>query len=296
MADEHRSRLGRGLASLIGDVGGEAAHVERPRGQRKVPIEFIKANPRNPRRNFTDAELSELSDSIKQHGVIQPIVVRPVKGANDRFEIIAGERRWRAAQRAGLHEVPIVPVEVSDALALEIAIVENVQREDLNPLEEALGYHALATDFKRSQDEIAKIVGKSRSHVANMMRLTKLPEDVQALIAAGDLSMGHARALIGVPDPSAAAKRIVAEGLNVRQTEALAHEEGVPERKPQKPRAAASAKPAKDTDTIALEKRVSDALGMKLTIDDHDGAGTVQIRYADLDQLDDIIRRLEAGG
>lgn len=296
MADEHRSRLGRGLASLIGDVGGEAAHVERPRGQRKVPIEFIKANPRNPRRNFTDAELGELSDSIKQHGVIQPIVVRPVKGANDRFEIIAGERRWRAAQRAGLHEVPIVPVEVSDALALEIAIVENVQREDLNPLEEALGYHALATDFKRSQDEIAKIVGKSRSHVANMMRLTKLPEDVQALIAAGDLSMGHARALIGVPDPSAAAKRIVAEGLNVRQTEALAHEEGVPERKPQKPRAAASAKPPKDTDTIALEKRVSDALGMKLTIDDHDGAGTVQIRYADLDQLDDIIRRLEAGG
>ncbi|MFC0240505.1 ParB/RepB/Spo0J family partition protein [Rhodopseudomonas telluris] len=296
MADEHRSRLGRGLASLIGDVGGEAAHVERPRGQRKVPIEFIKANPRNPRRTFTDAELSELSDSIKQHGVIQPIVVRPVKGANDRFEIIAGERRWRAAQRAGLHEVPIVPVEVSDALALEIAIVENVQREDLNPLEEALGYHALANDFKRSQDEIAKIVGKSRSHVANMMRLTKLPEDVQALIAAGDLSMGHARALIGVPDPSAVAKRIVAEGLNVRQTEALAHEEGVPERKPQRPRAAASAKAPKDTDTLALEKRISDALGMKLTIDDHDGAGTVQIRYADLDQLDDIIRRLEAGG
>ncbi len=296
MADEHRSRLGRGLASLIGDVGGEAAHVERPRGQRKVPIEFIKANPRNPRRNFTDAELSELTESIKQHGVIQPIVVRPVKGASDRFEIIAGERRWRAAQRAGLHEVPIVPVDVSDALALEIAIVENVQREDLNPLEEALGYHALATEFKRSQDDIAKIVGKSRSHVANMMRLTKLPEDVQALIAAGDLSMGHARALIGVPDPSAVAQRIIAEGLNVRQTEALAHDEGVPERKPQKPRAATTVKAPKDTDTLALEKRISDALGMKLTIDDHDGAGTVQIRYADLDQLDDIIRRLEAGG
>jgi len=296
MADEHRSRLGRGLASLIGDVGGEAAHVERPRAQRKVPIEFIKANPRNPRRTFSDAELGELSDSIKQHGVIQPIVVRPVKGAQDRFEIIAGERRWRAAQRAGLHEVPIVPVDVSDADALEIAIVENVQREDLNPLEEAQGYHALANEFKRSQDDIAKIVGKSRSHVANMMRLTRLPDDVLALIASGDLSAGHARALIGVPDPSAAAKRIVAEGLNVRQTEALAHEEGVPERKPQKPRASAAAKPAKDADTLALEKRVSDALGMKVTIEDRDGTGSLQIRYADLDQLDDIIRRLEAGG
>lgn len=296
MADEHRSRLGRGLASLIGDVGGEATQVERPRAQRKVPIEFIKANPRNPRRTFTDAELGELSDSIKQHGVIQPIVVRPVKGSADRYEIIAGERRWRAAQRAGLHEVPIVPVDVSDALALEIAIVENVQREDLNPLEEALGYQALAAEFNRSQEEIAKIVGKSRSHVANMMRLIKLPDDVKSLIASGELTAGHARALIGLPDPSAIAKRIVAEGLNVRQTEALAHEEGVPERKPQKPRATASAKSVKDADTLALEKRLSDALGMKVTIDDHEGTGTVQIRYADLDQLDDIIRRLEAGG
>ncbi|MCE3257842.1 MAG: chromosome segregation DNA-binding protein, partial [Nitrobacter vulgaris] len=172
MADEARSRLGRGLASLIGDVGGEAAHAERPRVQRKVPIEFLKPNPRNPRRSFSDVELGELSDSIKQHGVIQPIVVRAVKGTQDRFEIIAGERRWRAAQSAGLHEVPIVPVEVSDHVALEIAIVENVQREDLNAMEEAQGYHALANEFKHTQDDIAKIVGKSRSHVANMMRLT----------------------------------------------------------------------------------------------------------------------------
>jgi ParB family chromosome partitioning protein len=290
---EERSRLGRGLASLIGDVGGEAAHVERPsRTPRRVPIEFLKANPRNPRRTFSDAELDELSSSIKQHGVIQPIVVRPVKGAADRFEIIAGERRWRASQRAGLHDVPIVTVEVTDSAALEIAIIENVQRSDLNAMEEAQGYHALATEYKHSAEDIAKLVGKSRSHVANMMRLTRLPDQVQAYIAEGKLSAGHARALINLPDPAAAAKRIVEEGLNVRQTEALAHEEGVPERKPQKTRGAAT---AKDSDTVALEKRVSDVLGLKVSVDHRDPGGTVQIKYKDLDQLDEILRRLEAG-
>ena len=293
MADEARSRLGRGLASLIGDVGGEAAHAERPRVQRKVPIEFLKPNPRNPRRAFSDVELGELSDSIKQHGVIQPIVVRAVKGTQDRFEIIAGERRWRAAQSAGLHEVPIVPVEVSDHVALEIAIVENVQREDLNAMEEAQGYHALANEFKHTQDDIAKIVGKSRSHVANMMRLTRLPDDVQALITSGELSAGHARALIGVPDPSTAAKRIVSEGLNVRQAEALAHEEGVAERKPQKARAD---KAQKDSDTLALEKRISDALGLAVTVDHKNPGGVVQIRYRDLEQLDEILKRLDSKG
>lgn len=295
MADEARSRLGRGLASLIGDVGGEAAHVERPRTQRKVPIEFLKPNPRNPRRSFADAELGELADSIKQRGVIQPIVVRAIKGVQDRFEIIAGERRWRASQLAGLHEVPIVPVEVNDSDALEIMIIENVQREDLNAMEEAQGYHALADEFKRSQEDIAKIVGKSRSHVANMMRLTKLPAEVQALIANGDLSAGHARALIGVPDPLAAAKRIVAEGLNVRQAEALAHEEGVPERKPQKARTGTAAKVSKDADTLALEKRVSDALGLAVTVSHRDPGGTVQINYRNLEQLDEVMRRLEGG-
>src|SRR5438105_11422017 len=271
MADETRSRLGRGLASLIGDVGGEAAHVDPPRNQRKVPIEFLKPNPRNPRRTFSDAELGELAASVKQHGVIQPIVVRPVKGAQDRYEIIAGERRWRAAQLASLHEVPIVPIDVSDSDALEIMIIENVQREDLNAMEEAQGYHALADEFKRSQEDIAKEVGKSRSHVANMMRLTKLPAEVQAFIANGQLSAGHARALISLPDPLGAAKRIVEEGLNVRQTEALAHEEGVPERKPQKPRSAKM----KDADTVALEKRVSDALGLTVAISHRDPGGTV---------------------
>jgi len=292
MADEARSRLGRGLASLIGDVGGEAAHVERPRAQRKVPIEFLKANPRNPRRTFADTELGELAESIKQRGVIQPIVVRPVKGAQDRFEIIAGERRWRASQIAGLHEVPIVPVDVSDSDALEIMIIENVQREDLNAMEEAQGYHALADEFKHSQEEIAKIVGKSRSHVANMMRLTKLPAEVQAYIAKGDLSAGHARALIGVPDPLAVAKRIVEEGLNVRQTEALAHDEGVPVRKPQKARGRPK---EKDPDTIALEKRVSDALGLTVSVNHRDPGGTVQISYRNLEQLDEVMRRLANG-
>ena len=292
MADEARSRLSRGLASLIGDVGGEAVHVDRPgRAPRKVPIEFLKANPRNPRRAFSDEELGELSASIKQHGVIQPIVVRPLRGAQDRYEIIAGERRWRASQRAGLHEVPIVTIDVSDSDALEIAIIENVQRADLNPMEEAQGYHALAAEFKRTPEEIAKIVGKSRSHVANMMRLTQLPADVQAYVTEGKLSAGHARALIGVPDPSAAAKRVVEQGLSVREVEALAHDEGVPQRKPQKARG----RSAKDADTLALEKRVSDVLGLKVSVDHRDPGGVVHIKYRDLDQLDEILRRLEAG-
>jgi ParB family chromosome partitioning protein len=224
--------------------------------------------------------------------VIQPIVVRPVKGAQDRYEIIAGERRWRASQLAGLHEVPIVPVDVSDSDALEIMIIENVQREDLNAMEEAQGYHALADEFKRSQEDIAKIVGKSRSHVANMMRLTKLPAEVQAYIAKGELSAGHARALIGVPDPLAAAKRIVTEGLNVRQAEALAHDEGVPERKPQKARGGK----VKDPDTVALEKRVSDALGLAVSVNHRDPGGTVQVSYRNLEQLDEVMRRLAKGG
>jgi ParB family chromosome partitioning protein len=253
-----------------------------------VPIEFLKPNPRNPRRAFSDAELGELADSIKQHGVIQPIAVRPVKGAQDRYEIIAGERRWRAAQIAGLHEVPIVPLDVSDSDALEIAIIENVQREDLNAMEEANGYHALAGEFKRSADEIAKIVGKSRSHVANMMRLTKLPEEVQALIASGELTAGHARALIGVPDPLAVAKRIIAEGLNVRQVETLVHDIGVPTRKPR----AARGVLVKDADTLALEKRVGDILGLAVSVDHKGPSGTMHIKYRDLEQLDEILRRL----
>jgi ParB family chromosome partitioning protein len=286
MAEEARSRLGRGLASLIGDVGGESAKAERARAQRRVPIEFLKPNPRNPRKSFIDSELDELAESIRQHGVIQPIVARPVRGVPDNFEIIAGERRWRAAQRAGLHDVPIVPVEVSDNDALQIMIVENVQREDLNAMEEARGYHLLVDEFKHSVEDVAKAVGKSRSHVANMMRLTKLPNDVQEHISSGKLSAGHARALIGLDDPSQAAVRVIDESLSVRQTEALAHEAGVPSRKPR------ADKTKSDPNMLALEKRLSDALGLKVSVDHKDPGGTVHIHYRSLEQFDEIVRRI----
>ncbi len=288
MAEEPtRSRLGRGLASLIGDMGAEtSAPPERPRaGQRRVAIEFLHANPRNPRRHFAAAELDELAASIKERGVIQPIAVRPAPGANGMFEIIAGERRWRAAQRAGIHDVPVVVLDVSDAEALELAIIENVQREDLNALEEAAGYQALGDEFKYGQDDIAKVVGKSRSHVTNMLRLLKLPEAVQAFIRRGELSAGHARALIGHPNAEALARDIVARGLNVRQVEMLVREPPA-SRAPRKPA-------AKDADTAALEKRLTDALGLKVAIDHKGEHGSVHIAYRDLDQLDEIVKRLE---
>jgi ParB family transcriptional regulator, chromosome partitioning protein len=289
MADDAaRSRLGRGLASLIGDVGVETHAAERMRSQRRVPIEFVRANPRNPRKLFSEAELEDLSASIRERGIIQPIVVRS-RGA-DAYEIIAGERRWRAAQRAGLHEVPIVVIDASDAEALELAIIENVQRTDLNPLEEATGYQVLAAEFDHSQDEIAKIVGKSRSHVANTMRLLKLPDTVKAYINAGKLSAGHARALINHPDPETVAREIVAKGLNVRQVEALGQEQAAAVGKAVKTRARTS----KDADTIALERRLSDALGLVVTIEHRGSGGVLNVRYRTLEQLDDVIRRLES--
>jgi ParB family chromosome partitioning protein len=287
MAEEAaRSRLGRGLASLIGDVGAEtSASFERGRGVRKVPVEFLRPNPRNPRRHFSDADLDELASSIRERGIIQPIAVRAVRGSHDAFEIIAGERRWRAAQRAGLHDVPVIVLEVSDSQALELAIIENVQRADLNPLEEASGYQALADEFHYSQDEIAKTVGKSRSHVTNTLRLLKLPDAVKAYIDAGQLSAGHARALIGQADPEAMARQIVERGLNVRQVEALAQEHAAPATP--RPRA------HKDADTMVLEKRVSDVLGLAVSIDHRGEGGVLQVRYRNLEQLDDVVRRLE---
>jgi ParB family transcriptional regulator, chromosome partitioning protein len=290
MADEAgRSRLGRGLAALMGDVGEETKAVERGRGQRRVPIEFLKPNPRNPRRHFAETELDELAASMRERGIIQPIVVRPVHGATDSYEIIAGERRWRAAQIAGLHVVPIVPLDVSDGEALELAIIENVQRLDLNPLEEAMGYQSLVDEFRHSQEAVAKIVGKSRSHVANTLRLLKLPDSVKAFIDAGKISAGHARMLIGQPDPEKIAREIVERGLNVRQVEAMAQEHARASGKSTK----AHKRALKDPDTAALEKRLSDALGLTVTIDHRGQGGVVTIRYRGVEQLDDVIRRLE---
>ena len=283
---EERSRLGRGLAALIGDVGQESQTTTQDnnagRKPRRAPIENLRTNPRNPRKTFTEAELEELSASVRERGIIQPIVVRALR--DDNFEIIAGERRWRAAQRANLHEVPIVVVEATDAQSLELAIIENVQRADLNAMEEAAGYQALMDTFNHSQDDVAQIVGKSRSHVANTLRLLKLSEPVKAYVAAGKLSAGHARMLVGQPNAEALANDIVNRGLNVRQVEEIARQASKPQAK--------SAKATKDADTRSLEKQLSDALGYAVSIDQRGKGGSVKISYRSLEQLDDIIRRL----
>jgi ParB family transcriptional regulator, chromosome partitioning protein len=292
MADDTtRSRLGRGLATLIGEVAAETS-VERPRGQRRVPTEALRPNARNPRRMFSNTELDELVASLRERGIIQPIVARPVSGTHDAYEIIAGERRWRAAQRAGLHEVPVVIIDATDAEALQLAIIENVQRADLNPLEEADGYRALMDEFGNSQDEIAKTIGKSRSYVANTLRLLKLPEPVKAYIHAGKLSAGHARMLIGQPNAEELAEDIVARGLNVRQVEAMARETGKKANGRGNGRKSL-ARVEKNANLVALEKRISDALGLVVSINDRGRGGVLSIRYRNLDQLDDVLRRLE---
>ena len=283
------SRLGRGLAALMGDVGAETPTGERHRGQRRVPVEFLHPNPRNPRRLFTEDELEGLTASIRERGVIQPIVVRG-RGVDD-YEIIAGERRWRASQRAGLHDVPIVVLDVSDSEAMELTIIENVQRADLNALEEASGYQVLAEQFNHSQDDIAKIVGKSRSHVANTLRLLKLPATVKAYIDAGKLSAGHARMLIGQPNADELAAEIVNRGLSVRQVEEMARQDGKAQTKGMKAKRAVA---KKDADTLALERRLSDALGLTVTIDHRASGGELRVGYRTLEQLDEVIMRLES--
>jgi ParB family chromosome partitioning protein len=288
MAEEAtRRRLGRGLAALIGDAGEEAPAVERARGQRRAPIEFLRPNPRNPRVAFDEADLADLAASIRERGIIQPIVVRTVPGVADAYEIIAGERRWRAAQLANLADVPIIVHEADDREALELAIIENVQRADLNAIEEARGYERLGKEFGYSQSDLAKIIGKSRSHVANTLRLLNLPEASRRLVTEGAISAGHARALLAVDDPDAMARRVVEEGLTVRDVERLAQEDsGRIETKSRKPRV------DKDADTVAMEKLLTDALGLHVSIHHRGESGELRIRYKTLEQLDGLCRRL----
>jgi ParB family chromosome partitioning protein len=290
MAEEARSRLGRGLASLIGDVGNESSAEQRPQGQRRIPTDALRTNARNPRRIFSNDELDELATSLRERGIIQPIAVRPIRGVADSYEIIAGERRWRAAQRAGLHEVPVFVIEATDAEALQLAIVENVQRSDLNPLEEAEGYRALIRDFSYSQDDVARTVGKSRSHVANLLRLQTLPDRVRDHILSGRLSAGHARALVGHHDAERLADEIVANGFNVRQVEEIARQQS--NRTGKRSGKSPKNSPDKSTDTLALEKHLSNALGLVVSIDHRGDGGVLSIRYRNLEQLDDLTGRL----
>lgn len=295
MADH--SRLGRGLASLIGDVGDEADSTpEVSRKPRKAPIESLSPNPRNPRRTFTEAELIELADSIKERGIIQPIVVREVPNERDAYEIIAGERRWRAAQRAGLHDVPIAIVDATDAQSLEFAIIENVQRADLNPIEEAAGYVALMEQCNHTQEQVAQIVGKSRPYIANMVRLLKLPDPVKRMVREGQLSAGHARLLVGHINAQILAEMAIDEGFSVRQLEEWVR---APEGQPgdstmDKIQAKIRKNEAtmKDPDTRALERRMSDALGLEVSVDHKGDGGTLHIKYKDLHQLDAVLRKL----
>ncbi|MCF1474087.1 MULTISPECIES: ParB/RepB/Spo0J family partition protein [Rhizobium/Agrobacterium group] len=288
--DISKRRLGRGLAALIGEMD-QPVPVDESRAvvsaDRMVPIEFVSRNPRNPRRYFDETVLQELAGSIRQHGIVQPVVVRTI--GTGRYEIIAGERRWRAAQLAGLVEIPVIVRDVDDRTALELAIVENVQRADLNPLEEAMGYEQLIAEHGYTQNDLGEIIGKSRSHVANSLRLLKLPDPVRDMLADGSLSAGHARALVSTSDPNSLARQIVSKGMSVRDAERLAQNDIKGQGQP-KPHVA----PAKDSDTVALERSLSDRLGLDVSINHKGGGGQLRINYKTLEQLEEICRLLEA--
>ncbi len=281
------TRLGRGLAALIGDMAAmEGARVtESASSGKKLPVDFIIANRANPRRTFDAEQLEELTNSIREKGVMSPLLVRPTDDPNI-FELIAGERRWRAAQKAGLHDVPVIVREVDDKEALELAIIENVQRADLNPLEEAMGYGQLIEQFDYTQQDLAQVIGKSRSHVANTLRLLRLPEDVRGMVASGTLTAGHARTLITVEDPAALARQIVDRGLSVREAEALSQQRDLPKKKPVVDVA------QRDADSLALERKLADALGLSVALNHSERGGKLEIRYKTLEQLDDICLRL----
>jgi ParB family transcriptional regulator, chromosome partitioning protein len=282
-SEGQKRNLGRGLSALLGGQS-PTEPVAPPRAQRSLPVEQIHPGAFQPRQRFDQEELEALAESVRQNGILQPILVRPRAGHPGSFEIVAGERRWRAAQLAQLHEVPIILRDLSDREALQLAIVENVQRENLSPLEEARGYRRLIDEFGNTQEDLSQHVGKSRSHIANTLRLLDLPAAVQTLLDDGKLSAGHARALIGTPDPAALATLVVNRGLNVRQTEKLAKFG----RRTPPPRARVD----KDADTRALERDLTARLGLHVAISGHGESGHVSVQYKSLEQLDLIIVRL----
>ncbi|MCR8549545.1 ParB/RepB/Spo0J family partition protein [Salipiger sp. P9] len=299
MADKKETRrgLGRGLSALMSDVdmrpAPESDEAAPKTPDRLVPIEKLAPNKDQPRRSFTPEQLQELSDSIRAKGILQPIIVRPAPGGEGQFEIVAGERRWRAAQMAQLHEVPVLVRDLDDQEMLEIAIIENIQRADLNAIEEAAGYRQLMYRFGHTQEKIAEALGKSRSHIANLLRLLNLPEPVQEHVRAGDLSAGHARTLVTARDPERMAEEIIRKKLSVRQAEALLRAETQP---PQRKTPAASFVMEKDADTKALEGDLSAALGMKVTVSHKPGAesGTLSISYGSFEELDSLCMILSA--
>ena len=293
MSDESkRSNLGRGLAALLGeDEDQELAPVGPARQQTQAPIERVHPSRTQPRQDFDQESIEALADSIREQGVLQPILVRPHAQKPGEFEIVAGERRWRAAQRAQLTSVPIVLRELSDAQALELAIVENVQRQDLNPIEEALGYRRLVDEFGHSQDQVARVVGKSRPHIANTLRLLNLPAMAQDLLRQGALTAGHARAVLSSADPETLAKAIVAQGLSVRQAEQRAATEGKGDDRSARQKRSRN-RHEKDADTLALERDLSAQLGLKVLIDHQGESGKVTVHYSSLEQLDTVVQRL----
>jgi len=280
-----RPALGRGLAALFGDAGGRL--MAEPGAPRSVPIETIRPSPFQPRRHFAESELDGLAQSIREKGIVQPLLVRPLEDAvGDSaadFELVAGERRWRAAQRAGLHRVPVIVRPLGDLEALEIALVENLQREDLSALEEAEAYSRLMREFGRSQADLAEAFGKSRSHVANTVRLLSLPMPVRQRLDQGDLTAGHARALLAAPDPAALASEVVRRGLNVRATEALVRRRLATPPSPRR---------AREADTVALERELGAALGLRVTLAPKKRGGALTLHYTSLDQLDRVLKLL----
>ncbi len=286
-------RLGRGLAALMGEGFDEKISETISDGGRQLPIEFLRPSPNNPRSEFDDTSMEELANSIREKGLIQPILVRQINDRSDAYEIVAGERRWRAAQKAGIHSVPVLIKELNDSEALEIALIENIQRDNLNSIEEARAYERLRREYKYTQESLADVLGKSRSHVANTLRLLNLPQNVQEFVLRGELTAGHVRTLLTAPNPEELAKRILEEGLSVRGAENFARLEGGKPKQKKKNRSKKGKAPEKDADTIALEKNLADTLGLAVEIDHRgDKGGILKITYKTLEQLDDVCDRL----